>query len=82
MIDQMSAKISVSIEAFIENPAATLEAGQGCPIEVWEGGRIAFYCVPKNTYETMMNVLEDVELNQIADEREGQKVLRVNLDDA
>ncbi|HCQ9730818.1 TPA: plasmid stabilization protein, partial [Acinetobacter baumannii] len=41
----------------------------------------AFYCVPADLYETMMEQLEDLELNKIADARANQKRIRVNIDD-
>jgi antitoxin StbD len=41
----------------------------------------AFYCVPAKAYEALMDKLEDLELNALADARAGQRVTKVNLDD-
>ena len=38
-------------------------------------------CVPAKAYEAMLERIEDLELNVIADAREGQTVHRVALDD-
>jgi antitoxin StbD len=37
--------------------------------------------VPAKAYEAMLDRLEDLELNAIADAREGQTVHKVTLDD-
>ena len=41
----------------------------------------AFYCVPAKAYEAMLERLEDLELNAIADAREGQTIHKVMLDE-
>ncbi|HBW2428036.1 TPA: plasmid stabilization protein, partial [Klebsiella pneumoniae] len=41
----------------------------------------AFYCVPPALYAQLMELLEDQELGRIADERIGEAVIEVSLDD-
>ena len=41
----------------------------------------AFYCVPAGAYEALIDRLEDMELNAIADARKSQKVVKVKLDE-
>ncbi|EPS5947048.1 plasmid stabilization protein, partial [Klebsiella pneumoniae] len=41
----------------------------------------AFYCVPPALYAQLMELLEDEELGRMADERSGEKVIEVNIDD-
>jgi hypothetical protein len=43
----------------------------------------AFYCIPAKAYEELMNRLEDMELNALADSRmkDGKAPVRVALDD-
>ena len=41
----------------------------------------AFYCVPTKVYEAMLERLDDIDLNAIADARAGQPITKVKLDD-
>jgi antitoxin StbD len=59
----------------------TVAAGEGFPVAILNRNAPAFYCVPAKTYEALMEKLEDLELNAIADAREGQSVIKVTLDD-
>ena len=40
----------------------------------------AFYCVPAEAYEMVMDRLEDLELLAIAKERESEQSISVNID--
>ena len=40
-----------------------------------------FYCIPIRDYVALIDSLEDLELNAIADSRKGQATIRVVLDD-
>lgn len=59
----------------------TVNAGEGAPIAILNRNEPAFYCIPAQTYEAMLNRLEDLELNAIADARQGQPEIEVTLDD-
>jgi antitoxin StbD len=59
----------------------TVAAGEGFPVAILNRNEPAFYCVPAKAYEAMLDRLEDLELNAIADAREGQAVHKVSLDD-
>jgi antitoxin StbD len=43
----------------------------------------AFYCVPAKAYEALMDRLEDVKLNALADARlnDSQAIVKVSLDE-
>ena len=59
----------------------TVAAGEGFPVAILNRNEPAFYPVPAKAYESMLLRLEDLELNAIADAREGQAVHKVTLDD-
>ena len=59
----------------------TVAAGEGFPVVILNRNEPAFYCVPVKAYEAMLERIEDMELNAIADAREGQAVHKVSLDD-
>lgn len=59
----------------------TVAAGEGFPVAILNHNEPAFYCVPAKTYEAMLERLEDIELNALADAREGDAVHKVSLDE-
>lgn len=81
MVHTILAATSASVSELKKNPMGTVAAGEGFPVAILNRNEPAFYCVPAKTYEAMMERLEDLELNAVADAREGQKVHRVRLDD-
>lgn len=62
---------------------ATVAAGEGFPVAILNHNEPAFYCVPAKAYQALMDKLEDMELNSIADARlkDGKPLVRVKLDD-
>ena len=78
---EILADSSVSVTELKKNPMAAVEAGQGFPVVVLNHNKPAFYCVPAQAYEKLMDKLEDQELNSIADSRQGQKSIKVSVDE-
>ena len=81
MTHQIFATTSASVSELKKNPMGTVAAGDGFPVAILNRNEPAFYCVPAKAYEEMLGRLEDLELNAIADAREGQVVHRVTLDE-
>lgn len=75
------AATTASVSELKKNPMGTVAAGEGFPVAILNRNEPAFYCVPAKAYEAMLDRLEDLELNAIADAREGQTVHKVALDD-
>ena len=75
------AEITASVSELKRNPMGTVAAGEGFPVAILNRNEPAFYCVPAKAFEAMMDRIEDMELNAIADARAGEKRIRVNLDD-
>jgi len=75
------ANTTASISELKKNPMATVAAGEGFPVAVLNRNEPAFYCIPAAAYEELLEKLEDVELNRIADERSSQPEITVSLDD-
>ena len=59
----------------------TVAAGEGAPVAILNRNEPAFYCVPAKAYEALLERLDNLELNALADAREGQQIHRVSLDD-
>lgn len=75
------AEVTASISELKRNPMGTVAAGEGFPVAILNHNEPAFYCVPAKAFEAMMDIIEDAELNAIADARMGQPRVRVNLDE-
>jgi antitoxin StbD len=81
MTHQIHAGTTASVTELKKNPMGTVAAGEGFPVAILNRNEPAFYCVPTKTYEAMLERLEDLELNAIADQREGQKIHKVSMND-
>lgn len=71
---------SASISELKKNPMATVSAGDGFPVAILNRNQPAFYCIPADLYEKMLDILDDQELIKLVDERSNQKLLDVDLD--
>ena len=81
MTHQIFAATSASVSELKKNPMGTVAAGDGFPVAILNRNEPAFYCVPAKAYEAMLDRIEDLELNAIADAREGQAIHRVSLNE-
>lgn len=81
MARQVLADTCVSISELKKNPSVIVAQGDGFPVAVLNRNEPDFYCIPADAWEEIVDRLEDVELNAIADARQGQAVIPVNLDD-
>ena len=81
MAHHIHAATTASISELKKNPMGTVAAGEGFPVVILNHNEPAFYCVPAKAYEAMLERLEDLELNALADARVGQAVHKVKLDD-
>jgi antitoxin StbD len=81
MAHQILAATSASVTELKKNPMGTVAAGEGFPVAILNRNEPAFYCVPAKAYAALLDRLEDLELNAIADARDGQTVHKVTLDD-
>lgn len=73
--------MTASITELKKSPMDTVLAGKGEPVAILNRNTPAFYCIPAELYDQMVEQLEDLELNSIADSRAHQKRIRVNIDD-
>lgn len=81
MAHQILSETAASITELKRNPMGTVAAGEGFPVAILNRNEPAFYCVPARVFESMMERLEDLELNAIADARAGQRRVKVKLDE-
>ncbi|MBB3612001.1 plasmid stabilization protein [Rhizobium sp. BK602] len=81
MTNVILAEVTASVSELKKNPMGTVAAGEGATVAILNRNAPAFYCVPARLYEAMLERLEDMELNAIADARAGEPVVKVKLDD-
>lgn len=81
MASLVLAEMTASVSELKRNPMGTVAAGEGGAVAILNRNEPVFYCVPAKAYEAMMERLEDVELNAIADARKDEPIVKVELDD-
>jgi antitoxin StbD len=81
MSHQIHASTTASVTELKKNPMGTVASGEGFPVAILNHNEPAFYCIPAKAYEALLERLEDLELNAIADAREGQTIHKVRLDE-
>ena len=83
MTHKILASTTASISELKRNPMGTVAAGEGFTVAILNRNEPNFYCVPAKAYEALMERLEDVELNALADARlkDGKRLVKVKLDE-
>ena len=81
MVHTVLADVTTSISELKKNPMAVVEQGEGFPVAVLNRNQPAFYCVPAEAYEALMDKLEDVELAVIVEARKNQEEIEVNINE-
>ncbi|MBV8042534.1 antitoxin StbD [Serratia fonticola] len=71
---------TASITELKTNPMATVNSGDGYPVAILNRNQPAFYCVPAELYEQMLEFIDDQELANLVKERSEQTLHDVNLD--
>lgn len=80
---QVLADFSVSISELKKNPSALISQASGSPIAVLNHNKPAAYLIPAETYEALLDTIDDFELAKLVEERRGDKdqAIAVSLDD-
>ncbi|NIF20465.1 type II toxin-antitoxin system Phd/YefM family antitoxin [Candidatus Pantoea multigeneris] len=78
---QILTTTAASITELKRDPMGTFNSGEGAAVAILNRNEPAFYCVPPALYAQLMEILEDQELGRIADERIGEAIIEVNIDD-
>jgi len=77
---QVLSSCSASISELKKNPTALLVEAEGAPIAILNHNIPAAYLIPAETYEWLMEKLEDSELAQIVKERANEKKYAIEVD--
>ncbi len=77
---QILADCSASISELKQNPTALLIEADGAAIAILNHNKPTAYLVPAETYEYLMDALDDVELGEIVKERRADLTQAVEVD--
>lgn len=74
------ANYSASISELKKNPSALIDEAEGEPIAILNHNRPTAYLIPAETYEAIMERLEDHQLGLLVNERQNEKIEAVEVD--
>jgi antitoxin StbD len=82
-MENIHSNFTVSISELKKNPTALINEADGSPIAILNHNKPTAYLVPADTYEKIIEVLDDIELGKIATKRlkTMKKSVAVSLDD-
>lgn len=82
-MESVLAKRSASISELKKNPSSLIERAEGEPIAILNHNKPTAYLIPADTYEMMLEQIEDYQLGLVVKERQHEKVhaIEVNLDE-
>lgn len=75
------AENATSISELKKNPMAIIAQAGGMPVAVLNHNQPAFYCLPVEAYEAILEKLDDLDLAKIVKERQKSSEIEVNFDD-
>ena len=81
MANEILTRYVASITDLKKSPVETVQQAHGEALAILNRNKPAFYCVPSDLYEQMLDLLEDQYLNMIADERESKPSVRISTDE-
>lgn len=81
MATRILTEAAASISELKANPMKVALSAHGEAIAVLNRNEPAFYCIPAETYEFLMDHIEDLELCAIAEQRRNEVSVKVNLND-
>jgi antitoxin StbD len=77
------ARLSASISELKKNPSALLQQAEGSPITILNHNKPTAYLIPAETYEALLEGIEDYDLGLILKQRqkEKSKAVEVSIDE-
>lgn len=82
-MESVLANCSASISELKKNPSALIEQSGGEPIAILNHNKPTAYLIPADTYEALLERIEDHQLGRIIKERQDEKksAVEVSLDE-
>lgn len=70
-----------SVSDLKKNPMEVVNNGFGEAVAILNRNNPAFYCVPADMYERLMDLIEDKELLKLAEEAQTEETVKLSLND-
>lgn len=70
-----------SVSELKKNPMEVVNNGFGEAVAILNRNNPAFYCVPADMYERLMDLVEDRELIKLAEQVDTEETVKVSLND-
>ena len=74
------ANCSASISELKRNPSALIDQSGGEPIAILNHNKPTAYLIPAETYEELLESIEDYQLGIIVKERQNEKIFAIAVD--
>ena len=74
------ASCSASISELKRNPSALIEQADGEPIAILNHNKPTAYLIPAETYEELLDSIEDYQLGIIVKDRQNEKISAIAVD--
>jgi antitoxin StbD len=78
-MESVLASCSASISELKKNPSALIEQADGEPIAILNHNRPTAYLIPAETYEALLEKIEDYQLGVIIKDRQNEKISAVEV---
>lgn len=80
-VQRIEADMTVSMSDLKRDPGAVVDEAAGGAVAILDHDRVTAYVVPADTYEALIDALDDQTLVEIAKARADEKGVPVALDD-
>lgn len=78
-MEYVLAGCSASISELKKNPSSLIEQSEGEPIAILNHNKPTAYLIPAETYELMLEQIEDYQLGLIVKERQHERISAVEV---
>ncbi len=75
------ADVAASVTDLKKDPMGTLREGKGETVVILNRNAPAFYAVPPDRYEAMMDLIDDAQLAELVRQRRGEPTVKVDIDE-
>lgn len=82
-MESVLANCSASVSELKKNPSALIELAEGEPIAILNHNKPTAYLIPADTYQALIEKVEDYQLGLLVKKRQNKKIsaVDVNLDE-
>ncbi len=80
-MDTILASASVSISDLKKNPSRVILEAEGAPVAILNHNKPSAYLVPAETFEAVLEKLEEYELATLVEDRADEASVKVSLDE-